>query len=45
MAYLAYVLFKGLRPGVYTSWHEAYAQVSGYRGAVYRDFHSFELAQ
>ena len=45
MAYLAYVVFKGLHPGVYTSWHETHAQVSGYRGAVYRGFNSLELAQ
>lgn len=35
MAYLAYIVFKGLRPGVYTSWHETHAQVSGYQGVVY----------
>ena len=45
MAYLVYVEFKGLCPGVYTSWHETHAQVSRYRGGVYRGFHSFELAQ
>ena len=45
MAYPAYVVFKGLNPGVYTSWQATQAQVNGYRGAVFKKFESIELAQ
>ena len=44
MAYLAYVVFRGRGPGVYTSWHATHAQIDGYRGAVYRGYESIELA-
>lgn len=33
-----YVVWKGRKPGVYTSWAEAEAQVKGYAGAEYKSF-------
>lgn len=30
-----YVVLKGRKPGVYTSWHECFVQVNGFKGACY----------
>jgi ribonuclease HI len=40
-----YVVWKGRKPGVYASWQECSAQVSGYAGAQYMAFESRELAE
>jgi len=40
-----YVVWKGRRRGVYSSWRECAAQVSGYTGAQYMAFESRALAE
>jgi len=40
-----YVVWKGKRPGVYTSWEDCKAAISGYKGAQYKSFTTFELAK
>jgi len=33
-----YAVAKGIRPGIYTNWPEAKAQIDGFKGALYRGF-------
>lgn len=40
-----YVVWKGLQPGIYTSWNECKEQIQGYTGAVYKSFPNLEQAQ
>lgn len=40
-----YVVWKGRRPGIYTTWDEAKRQVDGYGGARYKSFPSREAAE
>jgi ribonuclease HI len=40
-----YVVWKGISPGIYTTWPECKAQVDGYRGAKYKSYNTKELAQ
>jgi ribonuclease HI len=40
-----YVVWKGHRTGVFTSWAECSAQVSGYPGAEYKSFASRQAAE
>lgn len=40
-----YVVWNGVKPGVYSSWNEAKAQVEGYEGAIYKSFSSKDLAE
>ncbi len=40
-----YVVWKGLKPGVYDQWDEAKAQVKGFEGAIYKSFPNIEDAQ
>ncbi|MDR1456077.1 MAG: ribonuclease H family protein [Tannerella sp.] len=40
-----YVVWEGVRPGIYTSWEDCRLQVTGYSGARYRSFDSFEAAR
>lgn len=40
-----YVVINGRKPGVYTTWAECQAQVSGYSNAVYRSYATEEEAQ
>lgn len=40
-----YCVFKGFKPGVYTTWDEAKEQVNGYPGAVYKSFKTEEEAK
>ena len=35
-----YVVWRGLKPGIYPSWDKAKEQVSGYEGAEYKAFSS-----
>lgn len=35
-----YVIWNGVKPGVYSSWSEAKAQIEGYEGAIYKSFPS-----
>ncbi len=39
-----YVVWKGIEPGVYTSWKECQAQIKGYAGALYKSFDSEDEA-
>jgi len=39
-----YVVWNGIKPGVYNSWEECKAQVQGYDGAIYKSFPSLEQA-
>lgn len=40
-----YVVWNGVVPGVYKSWDDCKAQVSGYDGAIYKSFSSMDEAQ
>ena len=40
-----YVVWKGKKPGIYTSWAECEAQVRGFEGAQYKGFESREAAK
>lgn len=40
-----YVVWNGVKPGVYSSWAECKAQVDGYDGAIYKSFPSKEAAE
>lgn len=40
-----YVVWHGVKPGIYTSWMECKAQVSGCEGAVYKAFPTLEEAE
>lgn len=40
-----YVVWLGLKPGIYSSWDEAKKQVSGYVGAEYKAFSTLEDAE
>ena len=39
-----YVVWEGLKPGIYASWAECQAQIKGYNGAKYKAFDSAEEA-
>ena len=40
-----YVVWKGKRPGVYTTWDDCKAAINGYKGAQYKSFEAFEIAK
>ncbi len=40
-----YVVWKGLKPGIYASWEECKAQVSGFGNARYKSFPTLEEAE
>jgi ribonuclease HI len=40
-----YVVWKGKRPGIYESWKECKAAITGYGGAEYKSFESFAIAK
>ena len=40
-----YVVWAGHKPGVYTSWDEANAQIAGFSGAKYKSFSSVADAE
>ena len=42
--YPYYVVIKGRKPGIYSTWEECKAQVDGYHSAVYRGCYSEEEA-
>lgn len=39
-----YVVWKGVKPGIYTNWDECKANVHGFLGAVYKSFDSLKQA-
>ena len=40
-----YVVWKGKRPGIYTSWNECKSQTEGFEGALYKSFGSLTEAE
>lgn len=40
-----YAVAKGKKPGIYTSWPEAEAQVTGFPGAIHKGFKELDQAQ
>ena len=40
-----YVVWKGVNPGIYTSWTDCQLQIKGYKGAVYKSFDTEEEAE
>lgn len=40
-----YVVWKGRKPGVFTTWQECSAQVTGFNGAEYKSFENREAAE
>ncbi|MFZ4740959.1 MAG: viroplasmin family protein [Bacteroidales bacterium] len=40
-----YVVWKGLQPGIYTSWAECGKQIKGYEFALYKSFEDLETAK
>lgn len=40
-----YVVWKGKRPGVYSSWSDCQEQIKGYPGAEYKAFETREMAE
>ncbi|MDE3743194.1 ribonuclease H family protein [Maribacter polysaccharolyticus] len=40
-----YVVWKGKRPGVYTTWDDCKAAITGYKGAQYKSFATFDMAK
>ena len=40
-----YVVWKGVSPGIYTSWTDCQLQVKGYDGAQYKSFDTMEEAE
>lgn len=40
-----YVVWKGVNPGIYTSWTDCQLQISNYKGALYKSFSTQEEAE
>lgn len=40
-----YVVWKGRKPGIYTQWPEAQAQIAGFEGALFKSYPHYEEAQ
>lgn len=40
-----YVVWKGKKPGIYSSWKECKASISGYKNAQFKSFPNFEQAK
>ncbi len=40
-----YVVWKGKKPGIYTSWEECQKQIQGFPGAKYKSFKTLEQAK
>ena len=40
-----YVVWNGIKPGVYSTWNECKVQVEGYDGAIYKSFPNIDAAQ
>jgi len=39
-----YVVWKGVKPGIYTTWTDCKLQINGFEGAVYKSFDSYSEA-
>ncbi|WP_298478615.1 ribonuclease H family protein [uncultured Maribacter sp.] len=40
-----YVVWQGVKPGIYTSWKECKTAITGFKGAQYKSFDSLTLAK
>ena len=40
-----YVVWKGVNPGIYTSWTDCQLQINGFAGAIYKSFETLEGAK
>lgn len=40
-----YTVWKGKRPGIYTTWEDCKAAITGHKGAEYKSFPTFEMAK
>ncbi len=40
-----YTVWKGKKPGIYTTWKDCKAAITGYKGAQYKSFSTFETAK
>ncbi|PIF00728.1 MAG: ribonuclease H [Maribacter sp.] len=40
-----YVVWKGNRPGIYTTWNDCKAAITGYKGAQHKSFATFDMAK
>ncbi len=40
-----YVVWKGKTPGIYDTWNDCKAQISGFEGAIYKSFPTKEIAE
>ncbi|MFX0556203.1 viroplasmin family protein [Maribacter sp. CXY002] len=40
-----YVVWKGKRPGIYDTWQDCKAAITGYKGAEYKSFATFDQAK
>ncbi|TMU55230.1 viroplasmin family protein [Flagellimonas algicola] len=40
-----YVVWKGKRPGIFESWDDCKAQITGFKGAQYKSFSTFDEAK
>ena len=40
-----YVVWKGISPGIYTSWTDCQLQINGFTGAIYKSFKTLEGAE
>jgi ribonuclease HI len=40
-----YTVWKGKRPGIYTTWDDCKAAITGHKGAQYKSFETFEAAK
>ena len=40
-----YVVWKGVEPGIYTSWTDCQLQIKNYKGAIYKSFTTREEAE
>ena len=40
-----YVVWKGKKPGIYSTWAECEKQVKGFKGAKFKSFPSYEEAE
>ncbi|WP_370453867.1 viroplasmin family protein [Proteiniphilum sp. X52] len=40
-----YVVWKGVKPGIYHSWDDCKAQISGFESALYKSFSTLEEAE
>ncbi|HIZ04696.1 MAG TPA: RNase H1/viroplasmin domain-containing protein, partial [Candidatus Phocaeicola gallistercoris] len=40
-----YVVWKGITPGIYSSWNDCQLQIKNYKGALYKSFTTKEEAE